>query len=173
MCLWFGATLSGWRNSDGLCCELLVKISCVRLRGNLGLKRRHQLLEGRRDTNISAHQHCQSVRQHLSSWWQSASFLDGVVSNHVTILIPGLKTLCISGLGVLSDMTKNIQHFRNQPSSHKHLAIQFLQRTCAAWFPWRHLALHLTWKTSAKWLRMCYESCHSQINSFPLFNKLI
>lgn len=54
MCVWFGATLSGWRNSDGLCCELLVKISCVRLRGNLGLKRRDKLLEERRHTNISA-----------------------------------------------------------------------------------------------------------------------
>lgn len=43
----FDATLSGWRDSDGLCCELLVKISCVCLRGHLGLKWWDQLLERR------------------------------------------------------------------------------------------------------------------------------
>lgn len=35
-----------WRSDgDGLCCELLVKVACVRLRGDLRLERRDQLQE--------------------------------------------------------------------------------------------------------------------------------
>lgn len=54
MCAWFGATLSGWRNRDGLCRELLVKIPRVRLRGNLRLKRWDELFGAERETkNVS------------------------------------------------------------------------------------------------------------------------
>ena len=44
MCVRVDATLSGRRDGDGLCCELLVKVARVRLRGHLGLKGWHQLL---------------------------------------------------------------------------------------------------------------------------------
>lgn len=47
------ATLSGRCDSDGLCCELLIKISRVRLRGNLGLKRWDQLLKQSTHGDIS------------------------------------------------------------------------------------------------------------------------
>lgn len=54
VCAWIGATLSGWRNRDGLCRELLVKIPRVRLGGNLRLKRWDKLFGGERETkNVS------------------------------------------------------------------------------------------------------------------------
>lgn len=51
------ATLSRRCDGDGLCCELLIKISRVRLRGNLGLKRWDQLLKQSTHGNISVLSH--------------------------------------------------------------------------------------------------------------------
>lgn len=78
----FVATLSGWRNSDGLSCELRVKISRVRLWGNLGLKRRDQLLERRQ-----LYQHIADGALIEAFLWTSTQFLDAA-SSHAILLIP-------------------------------------------------------------------------------------
>lgn len=79
------ATLSGRCDSDGLCCELLIKISRVRLRGNLGLKRWDQLLKQRTHGDISVLSTSCPPDDNLQG------FLEGIKYGKASIPSPGVK----------------------------------------------------------------------------------
>lgn len=79
------ATLSRRCDSDGLCCELLIKISRVRLRGNLGLKRWDQLLKRSTYRDISVLSNSCPPDDNLQG------FLEGITCREASTLSPGVK----------------------------------------------------------------------------------
>lgn len=89
------ATLSGRCDSDGLCCELLIKISRVRLRGNLGLKRWDQLLKQSTHGDISGLSNSCPPDDNLQG------FPEGIIYSKASSLSPWLKNASESKLRII------------------------------------------------------------------------
>lgn len=94
------ATLSRRCDSDGLCCELLIKISRVRLRGNLGLKRWDQLLKQSTHGDISVLSNSCPPDDNLQG------FPEGIIYSKASSLSPWLNNASESKLRIIKQSIK-------------------------------------------------------------------